>query len=134
MKVCLDTNVLVSGIFWKGLPAKIVALWMNEAFDLLITDSIFDEYQKIIRKIGSKINPFRAETWVRLLGEQAVVIPEMEMQRHWSRDPDDDKFIYCSLAGDVDFLVSGDRDLLELRGKLPLKIVSVKQFCDLNFF
>jgi len=53
LKVCLDTNILVSGIFWKGFPGKIIDLWTNNHFDLITSPTIFDEYQKTIRRKGT---------------------------------------------------------------------------------
>ena len=132
MRVCLDTNILVSGIFWKGLPGKVIELWMGNRFDLVASPLIFDEYQKTVRKIGYKINPAQAETWVQIIAQKALLISLMPMKRCWSRDPDDDKFIHCALAGKADYLISGDKDLIILKGQVPVKIVTARQFLNLR--
>lgn len=36
MKIVLDTNVLISGIFWDGAPRKVLSLWAKNKIDLLI--------------------------------------------------------------------------------------------------
>ncbi len=130
MKVCLDTNVLVSGIYWKGAPAKVIDLWANQEFDLLVSLPILDEYQRVLRKIGKAISPSLAETWINVLIEKASILSFPPTHRRWSRDIHDDKFIHCALAGTADCLVSGDLDLLELKGQVPIKILTVREFLD----
>lgn len=131
MRICLDTNVLVSGIFWKGLPGKVIDLWLENKFDLIATPAILDEYEKTIRKIGAKINPARAEIWVQIVTQKISLLSVTPSKRRWSHDPDDDKFVQCSLKGQTDYLVSGDADLLSLQGKVPIKIVTARRFLDL---
>jgi uncharacterized protein len=45
-----------------------------------------------------------------------------------SRDPNDDKFLECAVAGDADYLVSGDDDLLVLGAVQGIPIVDVPTF------
>jgi predicted nucleic acid-binding protein len=52
MKVILDTNVFASGIFWNGIPAKILKLWQAGQFILYLTPDIFEEY---ILNLNNKI-------------------------------------------------------------------------------
>ncbi len=40
------------------------------------------------------------------------------------RDPHDDKFLVCALQGQADLLVTGDKDLLQLAGRYPFKILT----------
>lgn len=44
MKVVLDTNVLISGIFWKGAPHAVLTSWVQEKFAAIISREILDEY------------------------------------------------------------------------------------------
>lgn len=65
MKIVLDTNVLISGVFWGGNPKKIIALSISGEVDLYATEEIMREYFRIIEKISKKdedllvLNPFR---------------------------------------------------------------------------
>lgn len=130
MRVCLDTNILVSGIYWKGLPGKVVEFWLENHFDLVASPAILDEYQRTIRKIGAKINPARAETWIQIITQKIFILSLLPAKQRWSRDPDDDKFVHCALAGKVDYLVSGDEDLLALNGLVSVKIVTAREFLN----
>jgi len=109
----------------------VIDLWVENTFDLIATPAILEEYQKTIRKIGVKISPALAEIWVQIVTRQISLLLVRPTKRSWSRDPDDDKFVQCSLQGQADYLVSGDDDLLSLQGKVPIKIVTARRFLDL---
>ena len=47
------------------------------------------------------------------------------------RDPNDDYLIACALAGHADFIISGDKDLLEWKAGAPFKILSARQLLSL---
>ncbi len=52
MRVVLDTNILVSGIFWGGIPNKILESWVSEKFELLLSEDILNEYERVLFKIS----------------------------------------------------------------------------------
>ena len=43
MKIVLDTNVFISGVFWKGNPHKILNLWINNKLEIVITEKKLDK-------------------------------------------------------------------------------------------
>lgn len=130
MRVCVDTNVLVSGIFWKGYPGKMIDEWVEGRFDLIASLSLLDEYKRVLRRTGAEIDPPLSEKWITILVEKViVVIPSLPPQR-WSRDTDDDKFIDCSFAGRANYLVTGDKDLLVLNGQFSFAILKPRKFLE----
>jgi predicted nucleic acid-binding protein len=52
MRLVLDTNVLISGIFFAGPPARILAAWAEGRFDLLATVEILAEYRRVAKRLG----------------------------------------------------------------------------------
>lgn len=54
MRVVVDTNVVLSGIFWKGPPEKILRLWDKGHFELLISVPVFAEYQEVASRLLRK--------------------------------------------------------------------------------
>ena len=54
MRVVLDTNVLVSGIFFTGSPAQVLAAWAGGRFELLASVEILAEYRRVGTRLGSK--------------------------------------------------------------------------------
>lgn len=127
MKVVIDTNVLISGIFWQGIPRQILNLWLEGKIEIVITQEIFQEYLKIIQEIDS--NKKILQNWTLLISEKSTIISDTVIVK-LCRDPKDDQFINCALLGKVDYLISGDKDLLELKTNL-IEIVNPKAFLTL---
>lgn len=128
MRICLDTNVLLSGIFWGGLPGKILDLWATGEFELLVSSPILNEYKNVLRRLGKKLGPEITEHWITKIVENVCIITTLPKMKGWSRDPSDNMFIHCALSGNADYLVSGDKDLLILKDTCPVPIVSPKEF------
>jgi predicted nucleic acid-binding protein len=45
MKIVLDTNVLIAGIFWGGTPGQIITAWEKNAFEVVVTEPVLAEYE-----------------------------------------------------------------------------------------
>jgi putative PIN family toxin of toxin-antitoxin system len=119
VKIVLDTNVIVSGhISRRGALGRVFDLWEQRWFDVLVTAAVLDEYADVLsrpsiqRHTGMSAEDVQAtiddiaEFTIHLDPEQVVIGPSV--------DPDDDVFLECALAGSADYIVSGDRHLLEL--------------------
>lgn len=128
MRVCIDTNVLISGIFWKGMPGSVVEAWVDAQFDLVVSLPILEEYKRIFQRVGNRIDPDLSEAWVKMIIEKASIVAPVHNTQTWSRDVHDDKFIHCCLAAHADYLVTGDKDLLVLKEQFHFQIVTPKEF------
>ncbi|MDG5816642.1 putative toxin-antitoxin system toxin component, PIN family [Chitinispirillales bacterium ANBcel5] len=127
MKIVLDTNVLVSGIFWGGIPFKILEHWMQNRFELIISREILDEYQRTLIKISKGKNDTLVDQWMLLITEFSHIINTKRRFR-LSADPDDDKFIECAVAGSAKYIVSGDSHLLDIGTVLDIPIMPPSEF------
>lgn len=127
MKIVLDTNVFISGIFWKGSPSKILNLWANNKIEVVVTKKIVSEYLRVIKKIdqseelSSKWKAFIQKNSIMLIDKSSIKI---------CRDPDDDKFLNAALTGKVQYIVSGDDDQLILKSIDTIKIITPAQFLN----
>lgn len=54
MRVVLDTNVLMSGIFFAGTPARILAAWAEGELDLLASVDILAEYRRVADRLRKR--------------------------------------------------------------------------------
>ena len=54
IKAILDTNVIISGIFWKGAPFEILKAWQEHRFRLAITLPILNEYRRVLDEMTKK--------------------------------------------------------------------------------
>ena len=125
MKIVLDTNVLISGIFWKGAPHKILELWIHGHAQIFASRKIFEEYSAVLRRIDQ--SQVLAKKWQRFIVENITIIAVKEVLQ-LCRDPHDDMFINCALAANASYIVSGDQDLLVLKKVSKIKIVTPAEF------
>jgi predicted nucleic acid-binding protein len=51
VRLVLDTNVLMSGLFWRGTPARLLDGWRDRRFDLLISPDVYSEDERVIREL-----------------------------------------------------------------------------------
>ena len=128
MKTVIDTNVLVSGIYYGGFPGKIIEAWLEKTFLVTVTRSILSEYIRVIEYLASKKEPLFEQDWNVLLPKTCHLIPEEENPAPLCRDKDDDKFLYCALNSKSQYLVTGDKDLKEINRPFPFQIISPTQF------
>ncbi len=54
MRIVLDTNVFISGIFFSGPPSEIMKAWGNLNFQIILSQDILDEYQRVANELSSK--------------------------------------------------------------------------------
>lgn len=130
MKIVLDTNVFVSGIFWGGPPSDVLDLWQQGKITLCITPDILEEYICVGKRLTKKypgvdINPF-----IELVTIYGYMVPDIKLLKPISRDPDDDKFISCAISAKAKVIVSGDKDLLDLASYNKIDILTPKKFID----
>ena len=126
MKVVLDTNVLLSGLMApEGTPGRILAAWFEARFDVAMSIEQLAEIGRALSypKIHSKLkwDEQRIEQFIRQLYIRAEVIEAHATAVEVPRDPGDTMILATLIVAGADVLASGDRDLLELRGKHPIQ-------------
>ena len=115
MRIVLDTNVLVSGIFFAGLPGRLLDAWADGRIELVLSPAIFDEYLRVCARIGESRPTLKYEAVLAAITGHGVLVADTTWDEPITVDPDDDKFMLCALsAGAV--VVSGDTDLLDASG------------------
>jgi putative PIN family toxin of toxin-antitoxin system len=130
MKIVIDTNVVVSGIFFSGPPSRILSLCVEGKFTLVLSRPIVDEYLKIVERIGKRYPDIEAGPIVEALIISADIIEAPGVEVHACKDPDDDKFLECAIAGKCRVIVSGDRHLLALSPYRDIDILTPRFFLE----
>lgn len=131
MRVVLDTNVFVSGVFWSGPPYKILQAWREKNLQLILSPEIFGEYQRVFGELRAQYPNLQAQQDIlELLATHGEFCHPKKLPNPVSRDSEDDKFIACALSAQVDCLISGDKDLLVVSGYQGLKILKPKEFLN----
>ena len=121
MKIVLDTNVLVSGILFGGIPEKIIALWMEGRIEVVASPGIVAEYSRVLEAFLRQSG--RSLSLIAEIAERCRIVSDSHQHIKICRDPDDDKFINCALVAGVAYIVSGDKDLLEIGRFGSVKII-----------
>jgi len=128
IRVVLDTNVLVSALLFEGSLASLVEGWKQGRFIPIFSRATFQEFKAFLSYPKFKLSK---EEIAALLEEILPFFEVAEVQeeiRGICRDPEDDKFISCALAGSADWIISGDLDLLALKKFGSLRILKPSDF------
>lgn len=128
MKVVLDTNVVVSGIFFSGPPREILHAWTRGKIHLLITPEIFEEYQRVAVELNRKYRSIDIGRILELIMVGSELVVAAPLPRPICMDPNDDKFFDCAAAGGASIIVSGDKHLLKTSGSHGITVVTPRYF------
>ena|SRR5258708_1818894 len=128
-KVVLDTNVLIFAIIFGGRPREVLDLVINYKIKAFTSPILVGEMIEVLtKKFGfedSKIK--KLENQIREDFEIVYPIQELDILR----DNDDNRVLEAALEGHCDFIISGDKELLELKEFMNIKIVTIDQFLKL---
>ncbi len=108
MRIVLDTNVLISGIFFSGLPGKILQAWHSQKLQLFVSVEILDEYFSVAERLTNRYAGVEYEEILGLIVQNAELVQVTDLPEPVCEDPDDDKFLACALASNTNIIVSGD--------------------------
>ena len=129
MRIVVDTNVVISGMFFGGNPRKIIESIVDGTIDAFATTDIIDEYMEIVESmIERKQGSFNQRVFSPLFSALNIINSETKIAI--SRDPDDNKFIECAVDAKALYIVSGDKDLLDISKYKDIQIITAKEFCD----
>ena len=134
LRAVLDANVLASALIRpQGPPGQIVSLLFEEqAFDLIVSEAILAELRRClayprVRKYLTATNE-ELDVWVTALGLVADIVKGEKLLNVVADDPGDDKYLAAAVNGNADYLVSGDRHLLDIREYEGIRIVTPRRF------
>ena len=130
MRVILDTNVFVSGVFFAGPPYRILEAWRDGELQLVVSQEILEEYQRVGETLAEQFPGINLQPIIDLVITNAEIFPNQILRGSVCEDPDDDKFIACAIASRCKVIVSGDRHLLKVSGFGGIKVMRPRQFID----
>lgn len=128
LRVVLDTNVVLSALVFAGGRAGVVrSLWQSGRVLPLASAATAAELARALAypKFGLDADEREALLAEYLPWCESVRVPARGLRVPACRDPDDRAFLELAVAGKADALVSGDRDLLVLRGQAGFEILDV---------
>ncbi len=128
MKALFDTNVLLAAFLTEGVCAKLLTRARKQQFGLITCPFILLEFERILKKKFSATKQER-ENALALIAEAAQDnVHPTETPSGICRDKDDDNVLACAWEGAVDYLVTGDKDLLHLKVFKGIRIITPREF------
>jgi uncharacterized protein len=119
-RVVFDCNLFVQGIANRNSPArKALRLFFNGDISLFVSEPIIREVREVlnraeVRKLLPGINDRIVNSFLSKLEAKAILIVNVPEEFHYDRDPDDEMYINLAIVANATYLVSGDKDLLDL--------------------
>jgi putative PIN family toxin of toxin-antitoxin system len=128
VRIILDTNVVISGIFFAGPPYQILKAWRGGKLHLVVSEEILAEYRRVGETLALQFPSIDLLPILGMLRANAEVISVKCLPEPVCDDPDDDKFLACALAGDCKLIVSGDKHLLKASGFRGINVLTPREF------
>ena len=131
MRVVADTNVVVSGLMWRGNPRRLLDVARAGRIELFTTAALLVELEDVLsrEKFAGRFASAGVTPHDLVLGYAALasVIEPAEIEPVILADPDDDAVIACSVAARCEVIVSGDSHLLSLKRYQSIRIVTAAE-------
>ncbi len=130
MKVVIDTNVLISGVFFSGPPSEILKAWRNGDIQFVMSPEIVDEYTRVTRILAGDFPDIEINPILTLIVTHSEIIQIPPLPVQVCEDRDDDKFLACALSSGSKIIISGDKHLLKLSGYQGISIWTPRVFVE----
>jgi putative PIN family toxin of toxin-antitoxin system len=133
IRAVLDVNVLVSGFpAPTGIPAAIIDQWLDGTFELVVSEHILNGVRRAWERpyFQARYAVDRADRQLRLLPRRATQVLPAATVHGVAEHDEDDLVLATAVAGNADYLVTGDRALLRLGSFERIAIVSPRDFLE----
>lgn len=127
MRLVIDTNVMLSGLLWRGAPHRLMEQAHSGAVSLVSSPALLEElgdvlarekFAGILARSGCTANQILDD-----IQRLAHLVTPLPLPEPVCCDPDDDAVLAVALAAQADLIVSGDDDLLALQSFRGIPIV-----------
>lgn len=133
MKVVIDTNVFISGVFFSGAPYLVLQAWRDDKIQIVLSLDIMAEYRRIGEIFAQDHPGIDLTKILDFVFQNAVIYDAPPLPEYISEDPDDEKFLACALASGSKLIVSGDKHLLKVSGYQEIEVLKPREFLDKYF-
>lgn len=129
MRVVIDTNVLISATFWPGKPKQLLNQVRRGKIDFLTSEILLVELKEVLTRDDKpfKLSEEEAQHALAAVMDIAEIVePHSVITR--CKDEADNRVLECAVVGQADWIITGDRDLLDLKSFEGIEIVTVAHF------
>lgn len=128
IKVVFDTNIFISGIFFRGKSREGLELARTGKFKLFFSKEIINELKDVLSK-RFDLSDRDIDKIVRNIKKYTVLI-DSPSKVDMVRDPKDNKILDCAIAAMARYLVTGDNDLLVIKKHRQIEIMTINDFLE----
>ena len=126
VNVLLDTNILISAIGFGGKPRQILQLVLEKKIKAVTSPILLAEFHEVVNKKFPKLAPHLLLIETKLKRTFLVVHPQVALSI--VRDKDDNRVLEAALQGNCQYIITGDKDLLDLKIYQEINIVTSEIF------
>lgn len=116
MRAILDTNVVISEIFFGGIPKEILEYAQRGIFTNIISHEILYEYTEVVERVSKEYSIKVAMAILDSIVAASELTFSIQLKEPVCADPKDDKFLSAAIAAKVKIIVSGDKHLKAISG------------------
>jgi putative PIN family toxin of toxin-antitoxin system len=133
LRILLDTNVYVSAILFNGKPRQILQAIVDEKVKAYISNGILEELEKTFSKPKFKLTHDFIQIVLSEIRNITQLVSYTQLSNYLElRDRDDYHILEAAFSAKVDYLITGDKDLLSLRKIKDFKIISPDEFIKIH--
>lgn len=130
-KVVLDTNIIVSAFGWSGRPREIFELILNGKIELVSSPKLLSELKRVLNYSKFKFSDELKKEVTNLILNISMIVVAKTKINVIKEDPSDNCFLEAAVSGRADFIITGDKHLLNLREYKRIKILTATEFLKL---
>lgn len=131
MRVVADTNIIVSGLLWRGTPRRVLDAARDGIIELFTSVVLLEELEDVLRreKFAALLEAANVSVGELVSGYAALasVIEAKPIEPIILADLDDDAVLACALAAECEVITSGDSHLLNLKTHQAIRILTAAQ-------
>lgn len=127
-KVVIDTNVIISAFGWGGLPEEVINLAGSGKILNHTSVELIDELRRVLTYSNL---PFSAASRIEILETMfsiSHIVQPSELLSFIKQDDSDDRVLECALSAEADFIITGDRHLLNIQQFRGISIITPENF------
>jgi len=132
IRAVVDTSVLIRYLIRPSVAIKelIEVRWLGDQVQMVTAPELVKELEDILKRdtIQALIQPQEGQALLDAIDLKAEILPPLGRVPSYTRDPKDDKFVACALAGDAGYVVTVDKDILVLGALSGIQMVTPEEF------
>ena len=134
IKATYDTNTLVSGTTISHGPiSNVINAWINDDVEMITSEALIDELSRTLQKpyFTSRFSDKQTQSFINVIRERATIVPITSTLPTVSKDPDDNMVLATAESGNASYIVTGDRQLQDIKQFKNIKIVNARTFSEI---